>query len=213
MKQAKNPELNYRSNEDETRASSLFDLQFVEDELHHLQANIVPQESKVVFCHNDILAANVMMLPETGNVQLIDFEYGGVNFAAFDIANHFNEWAGGTDDGVPDYSMFPDEEERIGFITEYLRVLQATNVDLNGSDKAEEQPGDNEEKVEDERILKEVHALAKEVDAFLLVNHLYWGLWAVNQGKTEGCEDFDYFLYASNRFAQYRITKDDTASG
>lgn len=27
-------------------------------------------------------------------VRFIDFEYGGINYQAFDIANHFNEYAG-----------------------------------------------------------------------------------------------------------------------
>ncbi len=34
--------------------------------------------------------------PASGELKLIDFEYGGPNYRAFDIANHFNEWAGGT---------------------------------------------------------------------------------------------------------------------
>ena len=29
-----------------------------------------------------------------GTVNFIDFEYAGLNYAAFDLANHFNEYAG-----------------------------------------------------------------------------------------------------------------------
>lgn len=32
-------------------------------------------------------------------IMLIDFEYGGFNYCAFDIGNHFNMYAGGTDQG------------------------------------------------------------------------------------------------------------------
>ena len=41
----------------------------------------------------------------TYQIQLIDFEYGGTNYVAFDMTNHFNEHAGGTtkeESGVPD---------------------------------------------------------------------------------------------------------------
>ena len=50
--------------------------------------------------------------------------------------------------------------------------------------------------------------LMEQVQAFILLNHLYWGLWAVNQASTEGCSDFDYLLYASNRIQQYYKCKE-----
>ena len=115
---------------------------------------------------------------EPYDIQLIDFEYGGCNYVGFDIANHLNEWAGGTDDGKPDYSKAPTLDQQKTFIEAYVLTAKETSME------------------QDE--------LLKEVQAFLLVNHFYWGLWAVNQASAEGCEDFDYLLYASNRFGQYR---------
>jgi hypothetical protein len=44
-----------------------------------------------------------------------------------------------------------------------------------------------------------VTTLIAEVGIFQAVDNLYWGLWAVNQAKTEGCESFPYLLYAKNR--------------
>mmetsp|Transcript_2929 Transcript_2929/g.5492 ORF Transcript_2929/g.5492 Transcript_2929/m.5492 type:complete len:136 (-) Transcript_2929:285-692(-) len=121
-------------------------------------------------------------------VRLIDFEYGGWNYVGFDIANHFNEWAGGTDDGIPDYGLFPSLEQRRRFCADYVdekhRIAASTTA------------------LSERR--KETESLLKEVDAFVLVNHLYWGLWAVNQASAEGCEDFDYLLYAANRIGKYR---------
>merc|ERR1719469_900721 len=52
-----------------------------------------------------------------------------------------------------------------------------------------------------------LQSLLSEVDCFILVNHLYWGLWAVNQASAEGCDDFDYLLYAANRIGQYRALR------
>jgi len=124
------------------------------------------------------------------DIQLIDFEYGGYNYRSFDIANHFNEWAGGTDNARPDYSRFPNADQRKRFLLSYLCAVHQGNedVDLKG----------------------ELKKLMEEVDAFVLVNHLYWGLWAVNQAKAEGCGDFDYLLYAHNRFQQFERQKATT---
>jgi ethanolamine kinase len=173
----------FQNDKDEERAAAL-DLASLSAELDWLQESVVPNDSKVAFCHNDALAANIMVSSDLENIQLIDFEYGGSNYVAFDIANHFNEYAGGTDHGVPDYGLFPNAEKQIEFVRAYL-------LSVNGSDPTDD----------------EVKALHIEVEAFLLVNNLYWGLWAVNQGATEGCDDFDYLLYAKHRIGRYRSTK------
>lgn len=36
----------------------------------------------------------VLLLFLTGHVRFIDYEYAGYNYQAFDIGNHFNEFAG-----------------------------------------------------------------------------------------------------------------------
>lgn len=48
---------------------------------------------KVSFCHNDLLAANIIK-GDVDNIFFIDFEYAGYNFQSFDVANHFAEYAG-----------------------------------------------------------------------------------------------------------------------
>jgi thiamine kinase-like enzyme len=49
-----------------------------------------------VLCHNDVLSGNVLLEPTTDGqisgdpkITLIDYEYSGYNYRAFDIANHF----------------------------------------------------------------------------------------------------------------------------
>lgn len=39
---------------------------------------------------SDVAAA----VSHTGDVQFIDYEYSGYNYLAYDIGNHFNEFAG-----------------------------------------------------------------------------------------------------------------------
>lgn len=50
-----------------------------------------------MFAHNDLLLGNVIYNEGEGTVSFIDFEYANYNYQAFDIANHFNEYAGKLD--------------------------------------------------------------------------------------------------------------------
>ena len=171
-------------NEFDAQRVAALDLANLPAELDTLRASVVPNTSKIAFCHNDLLAANILVSSNLMEIQLIDFEYGGSNYVAFDIANHFNEYAGGTDDGVPQYCQFPSEEKQRAFIEAYLRAVSGKN------------PTESE-----------LNGLRMEVQAFVLVNHLYWGLWAINQASVEGCCGFDYLLYAKHRIDRYRATK------
>jgi len=202
MEQAKkiDPLNGYKSKGDSERAKRLLDISLIEKELMWVKDSVVPPNSQVAFCHNDLLPANIMKHSETGEIRFIDFEYGGVNYVGFDLANHFNEFAGGTEkkSGEPDYSLFPDESEQRLFIRAYvgecLSMISNTATTTTTAIK-------NEDEDEEE----EIQSLLKEVHAFVLVNHLYWGLWAINQAASEGTEKFDYLAYAwhrLNRFAE-----------
>jgi len=196
--------LGYKSKGDAERAARLLNLKFVEQQLKWVEEEVIPKDSRVAFCHNDLLPANIMKHNETGIIQLIDFEYGGINFVGFDIANHFNEFAGGPEkkSGDPDYSLFPDESEQKLFITSYVR--ESRLLAGNRSDN-----GDNDTDTDTDSQDQEVAKFSKEIHAFVLANHLYWGLWAVNQAATEGTEEFDYLAYAWHRFNRYTEDKQE----
>lgn len=195
------------------KADRLFIKDFnVEKELRWLQEEVVPKDAKVVFCHNDLLAANIMIKKEdaSGNdsksnmkVQFIDFEYGGTNYAAFDIANHFNEYAGGTDDGVPNYDTYPKLEAQLTFVETYLQFVRF----FENADGGEDASDDEKKHVGTEISSDAVNALLDEVNSFVLADHLYWGLWAINQSAVEGCDSFNYLLYAENRLKRYQDLK------
>mmetsp|Transcript_11941 Transcript_11941/g.28591 ORF Transcript_11941/g.28591 Transcript_11941/m.28591 type:complete len:377 (-) Transcript_11941:131-1261(-) len=169
-------------NDGDTQRAKDLDLPKLNAELEWLQTSVVSKDCKVGFCHNDLLAANIMWDAETKKIQLIDFEYGGISYLSYDIANHFNEFAGGTDgDATPDYSKFPSAELQRAFVVEYLTTTgggSAPSADV-------------------------VDASLKEVKGFVLANHLVWGLWGINQAATEGCEEFDYLKYGSYRIQEY----------
>ncbi|VDO94020.1 unnamed protein product [Soboliphyme baturini] len=51
-------------------------------------------KSEIVFCHNDLNMYNMIYNGQENAVHLIDVEFAGLNYQAFDIANHFCEFAG-----------------------------------------------------------------------------------------------------------------------
>jgi ethanolamine kinase len=202
MSQAKaiDPKHGYKSKGDEDRAERLIDLSKMEKELAWLAESIISPDSKVAFCHNDLLSANIMKDRETGEIKFIDFEYGGVNFIGFDIANHFNEHAGGPEkkSGEPDYSMYPSDARQNLFISTYVKTSRGL---AKGSSNGDLMTTEEED----------IENLSKEVNGFVLINHIYWGLWAVNQAAIEGTEDFDYLAYAWHRFVRYFENKEEFA--
>ncbi|KAK1306363.1 hypothetical protein QJS10_CPA10g00327 [Acorus calamus] len=100
----------------------------------------------VVFAHNDLLSGNLMLNEYEDKLYFIDFEYGSYSYRGYDIANHFNEYAG----FECDYSLYPDKGAQYHFFRNYL------------SDDPEEVP-DND-----------LEALYVETNTFMLASHLYW---------------------------------------
>ena len=87
------------------------------EEVDRLQEELAGAEDAVVFCHNDVLLANVVI--QDDNVNFIDLEYGAANYAAYDIANHFVEFVGC--EGELDYlTWLPGREWQMDWIREYL---------------------------------------------------------------------------------------------
>ncbi|KAM0339641.1 hypothetical protein ACHAPQ_001601 [Fusarium lateritium] len=136
----------------------------------------------LVFAHCDLLCANVIIHEEDDaapTVDFIDYEYATPSPAAFDVANHFAEWAGYD----CDYSAVPRQDQRLAFVKEYIKayfVLTGESVD------------------EDEEVRK----LMSEVDVFRGVPGFYWGIWSSIQAVISKI-DFDYAQYAELRLSEY----------
>ena len=53
--------------------------------------SLVPRD-EIVFSHNDVQENNILLNLENNElITLIDFEYGGWNPIAYDLANYLNE--------------------------------------------------------------------------------------------------------------------------
>lgn len=131
---------------------------------------------------------------------LIDFEYCAYNYRAFDIANHFQEWA--FDYTNPEHPFYyenqdftPSLEQKEIFIREYLKYYHYQSNSSNSEDRPE-------------ASLDEVNKLLDEVEAFALASHLFWALWSiVNASKSQ--IPFGYWEYALARLDTYLRLKQE----
>ncbi|KAJ3368656.1 hypothetical protein GGF31_006218 [Allomyces arbusculus] len=150
-----------------------------------LESTLLPP-SRIAFTHNDLLSGNIILQYAEGSddkvgsaaptgVRFIDYEYGGVGFVAFDIANHFCEWAGFD----CEYWRYPDVETQKAWLREYLG--QGQKVPPSDAD---------------------VDKWQSTVAAYTLAAHLYWTLWALVQASVSDIE-FDYSGYAQLRWTEY----------
>ncbi|KAF3859490.1 hypothetical protein F7725_021889 [Dissostichus mawsoni] len=91
------------------------------EELVWLQQSLSVLGSPVVLCHNDLLCKNIIYNAEEGHVKFIDYEYAGYNYQAYDIGNHFNEFAGLNE---VDYSHYPQRAFQLEWLRSYLEAFK-----------------------------------------------------------------------------------------
>ncbi|KAL8243207.1 hypothetical protein R6Q59_009465 [Mikania micrantha] len=165
-----------------------FHLDILENEIVELENKLSKRHQHIAFCHNDLQYGNIMINDKTKTITLIDYEYASYNPVAYDLANHFCEWAANYHSDTPhvlDYNKYPDLEERKRFVQSYLSSTASTG----------NQPHDTE-----------VDQLIDDVEKYTLVNHIFWGLWGIVSGNVTQI-DFDYIGYAKQRFSEYWLKK------
>ena len=86
--------------------------------------------------------------------------------AAFDIANHFAEWAG----LQCDYNAIPSQAQRRAFLKEYVRSYRHHTGLVGMNDAASGAPKKAEEEVDDALV----EQLFKEVNLFRGVPGFFW---------------------------------------
>ncbi|KAG7163458.1 Ethanolamine kinase 1-like 1 [Homarus americanus] len=155
---------------------------------HKIKSCLTGLGCPVVFSHNDILLGNVIWNQETQKVGFIDYEYGGANFQPFDVANHFNEFAGVD---VVDYNRYPSAEFQRQWLRSYLSHYQ---------DIPEEEVKEHD-----------VELWYVWVNKFALASHLFWGSWAMVQANYSSI-DFDFLGYGITRVDEYFKRKNEFLS-
>ena len=155
-----------------------------------------------VFGHCDLLCGNVIVQKPSGletngdteerPVSFIDYEYATPVPAAFDIANHFAEWAGYD----CDHSAVPTKSQRTEFLKSYVGAFRYHSI--NDSDNIA---------IEID-FHNDVAQMLQQVDLYRGVPGLYWGVWALIQATISQI-DFDYASYADIRLGEYWAWKEE----
>ena len=165
--------------------------------------------ASIVFCHNDVNAANILLDTTTAtvtsiddnndkekdqstrsskggynkhNVCIIDYEYGSINYAMYDIANYICEHCGGNDNGIPNYDLLPTNDRIRKILIEYVNERDAI---LLLSSKEEEGGGCRKQNDVYATKDEEVTHLMSQVELFQMASNLYWGVWGVLQAAGE----------------------------
>lgn len=152
--------------------SLLADVNWVEkDVLPHLGTDIV-------LCHNDIVCKNILYDSSSQTIVFIDFEYCAINYALFDIANHFVEYAGV--DQI-DFDRYPTRDEQYRWLIVYF---QARNLPFN-----------------------DLEFICHQIDQFAALSHLCFGLWALAQISfvKDPSDHISYGRRRLNRFKELQL--------
>ncbi|XP_060783108.1 ethanolamine kinase 1 [Neoarius graeffei] len=157
------------------------------NEMEELKRHLNRVESPTVLCHNDLLTKNIIYNSDEGVVKFIDYEYADFNYQAYDIGNHFNEYAGVND---VDYSLYPSLELQWDWLKSYLQSVRINS------------------RVDSQITQREVNTLYVQVCKFSLASHLSWGLWALLQAKYSTI-NFNFLKYAAARFSFYFQKKEE----
>eukprot|EP00795_Rhopilema_esculentum_P011520 gene11520-21740_t len=162
--------------------------EILQQEVSEISQVLSSAQSPLVLCHNDALCANFIYDEIKEKLWIIDYEYASINHAAYDLANHFNEYAGVTD---VNFERLPSKEKQLNLIRIYLeefgKLKWTGDVDIT-----------------DEKIEK----FYVEVCKFSLASHLFWGIWSIVQAFYSEI-DFDFLGYAALRLNEYFRKKPD----
>ncbi len=154
------------------------------DRVMAIKAKCKTIASPIVLCHNDLHQGNLMIRKEDHSIILIDFEYASMSPRAYDIANHFCEWAA-------DYAG--DHPENL----DYLNRFPTSNLQMNFIQAYCDEAALNGQYVD---ALK----LYDEVQVFIPISHYLWGHWGIIQASQSYIQ-FDYLRYSVERLEQFTI--------
>ncbi|THU67556.1 hypothetical protein C4D60_Mb05t25900 [Musa balbisiana] len=171
--------IKFDDSEKQARYESI-SFQEIQAEINELKDLTDLLNAPVVFAHNDLLSGNLMLNDNEGKLYFIDFEYGSYSYRGYDIANHFNEYAGLD----CDYSLYPEKDAQYHFFKNYLEPEKPLEV-----------PD------------KDLEAIFVETNTYRLASHIYWALWALIQAKVSPI-DFDYLWYFFLRYNEYKKQKE-----
>jgi len=179
------------------------------DGMNKIQNLAIKYCRELVFAHMDCQSLNILTPlcinhddhdnnnnkdDENIHLQLIDFEYSGMNPRAADIGNTFCEFCD-MNNLAPDYAKeYPSTSVQDMFLLSYIR---ANNESLAKSIQ------DGMKQDEKDLFLS---TMRQEIGKHSLISHLGWAVWALVQNKVSSIE-FDYIRYSEIRMEGYFMFK------
>jgi len=137
------------------------------------------------------------------NLQFIDFEYGRLSHAGFDVGNHWCEYAGLD----CDWARYPTVEQRRAFARAYLSEAEAISSRASRRRRSSSSSSSSAAALSLSPPSEErVSAFVAQAELFSLAAHLFWTAWAKVQARVSPI-DFDYGSYARSRFEDFRRRK------
>lgn len=123
-------------------------------------ASLFPSSSNVSL--EEIINPSIQEQAQDAKLVVIDFEYGGPNPPAFDLANHLSEWMHDYHCSTPHvtfHDRFPTHEEMLNFIYSYLSHLNPSRKNME----------------------EEVVQLYNSILEWRASVSLHWALWGIIQ--------------------------------
>lgn len=177
------------------RAAAI-DLDGISNRLSQYQSWLEERSLPHCFCHNDLSNTNVHWdRAPGGGVQLIDYEYGGLNFRGFDLATHLSHWAGGAIDGRYEHARWPTGDEQSGLLRAYATVALGPTARR-------------------ESVTTCAESLAAEVVQTAPLAHAVWGLWGLcalpaRVPPEDGEGGFSHIEYAERRLRAFDVALEE----
>ncbi|CAF0820114.1 unnamed protein product [Adineta ricciae] len=128
----------------------------------------------LVLCHNDLACTNILYNASSQTISFIDFEYSAINYALFDIANHFVEYVGVDQ---MNFDRCPTRNEQYHWLKIYF---QARKLSFDDPEKT-----------------------YRQIEQFSALAHLCYGLWAFAQVAFATVEH-EYLSYGQRRLNRYK---------
>jgi thiamine kinase-like enzyme len=157
-----------------------------------------PDKSNLKFCHNDTQYGNLLMhrdfvpsdivihdtlikatsAQQDHNLVVIDFEYSGPNYPAFDIVNHFSEWMSDYYHPTAPYYIFVEDYPEQLQILNFLKSYVEYEFKFPSSKLKVEQPNSL---TPSSLIQYEIRKLYNECIYWRPTVQIYWFLWGLIQ--------------------------------
>lgn len=183
--------LHFEHAEKQAKFDSYFDGIDLKRDFERTKKTILEFRAPLVFSHNDLLIYNILYDEKSDSVNFIDYEYAGINFQLFDLANHFCEYAGVLD---PDYGRCPKDDEIGTFLHSYFY-----HFNMHDSKDGESNATANQI---DAEFMGDKNDYIRQIHIFEASSHLFVSIWALVQSQNS-ILDFDYLGYAIMRHKQF----------